>query len=172
MSSRSLIVLALVALSCGALGAACDAQTKCQPACAEPGIAGSSGGGAGGAAGRGDGSALGGAGDGGGASALGGAGGATIACTPPASTICAQPAPSFAAGSSPVVDRSCNTCHADDNPDGIWPLHAWADVAAWQQLIISDLVNCTMPPPDSGTPFSESERQQLFAWLACNSPDN
>lgn len=118
-------------------------------------------------------SGAGGAGGAGGGGGVGGAGGtATAGCSAPASATCVQPAPSFAATITPILDRSCNTCHSDDNPDGIWPLRAWADVSAWQQLIISDLVNCTMPPPDSNTSFPESDRQLLFAWLACSSPDN
>ena len=108
----------------------------------------------------------------GGAGGTAAVGGGAAACLPPSSTKCVQPAPSFATDISPLLDRSCNTCHADDNPDGVWPLHAYADVSAWSQLIIGDLVNCTMPPADSDTPFPESDRQRLFAWLACGSPDN
>jgi len=82
------------------------------------------------------------------------------------------PAPSFATAITPILDRSCNTCHAENNPDGVWPLRAWADVAAWSNLIIADLVSCAMPPAPSNTPFPEADRQLVFAWLACGSPDN
>jgi len=103
----------------------------------------------------------------------GGAGGATAAsCPPPASTVCLAPAPSFATTITPILDRSCNSCHAEDNPDGVWPLRAWADVAAWSNLIIADLVQCAMPPADSNTSFPETDRQLIFAWLACGSPNN
>lgn len=93
-------------------------------------------------------------------------------CPPPTSTACASPAPSFAADISPILERSCDTCHSMDNTDGIWPLHEYVDVAAWSDLIISDLLDCSMPPPDSGTSFPESDRQKLFAWLACGSPND
>jgi len=109
---------------------------------------------------------------GGAGDAVGGAGGGAAGCPAPASATCVQPAPSFAATITALLDRSCNTCHSDGNPDGLWPLHTWADVSAWQQLIVSDLVSCTMPPTDSSTPFSEADRQLFFAWLACGSPDN
>jgi len=129
---------------------ACGTSSSCPNAGGAPGTAGSGGDGA-----------------------VGGAGGvAAASCPAPASATCLQPAPSFAASIAPLLERSCNTCHSEDNPDGIWPLRAWADVSAWQQLIVSDLVNCTMPPAGSNTPFPESDRQLLFAWLACGSPDN
>jgi hypothetical protein len=121
---------------------------------------------AGGAAGTATNAGAGGAG----AGAAGGATGAT--CPPPASTVCVLPAPSFATVITPILDRSCNTCHVENSPDGVWPLQAWADVAAWSNLIIADLVNCTMPPAQSNTPFPDGDRQLIFAWLACGSPDN
>lgn len=163
MPLSSFARLALVALPL-ALGGGCNANTKCAPNCLEP----VPGGGADGSLG-GQGGYSGTAGAGGGAA---GGGGAMVSCPPPASTVCVQPAPSFAATITPILDRSCNTCHSDGNPDGVWPLQAWADVAAWSDLIIPDLVNCTMPPPDSGTSFPESDRQLFFAWLACGSPNN
>jgi len=177
MSSR-LLVLSMIWMPL-AFGAGCG-RTKCVD-CVEDapssgagstaGTAGQGGAGVGAAGGRG-----GAAGGAGGAAAGGagasGAGGSAAACPPPASSKCAQPAPSFATTITPILDRSCNTCHADGNPDGVWPLHAYADVAAWSDLIIPDLVNCTMPPAGSATPFPESDRQLFFAWLACGSPDN
>jgi len=189
MSPRLLALSALVWIPL-VFGAGCG-RTKCAD-CVEdaPGSngagkmagAGGQGGGAGdGFAGRGGSSTIGGTAAGGaagtaaggaGGGGQGGAGGAVAACPPPASTVCASPAPSFAATITPILDRSCNTCHAEGNPDGVWPLHAYADVAAWSDLIVPDLVHCTMPPAGSATPFPESDRQLFFAWLACGSPDN
>jgi len=176
MSPRLVVLSALVCIPL-LLGVGCG-RTKCGD-CVED-VPSSNGagktastGGQGGVAGHGNVSAVGGAGgQAGGSDGHGGAGGAAAACPPPASTACKSPAPSFAATITPILDRSCNTCHAEDNPDGVWPLHAYADVAAWSDLIIPDLVNCTMPPPDSATPFPESDRQLFFAWLACGSPNN
>jgi len=136
--------------------AACGTQkVTVEPAGGAPGAAGGAAGNAGGAGG-----------------AASGAGGAPATCPPPASTECGPSAPSFATTISPILDRSCNSCHTADNPDGVWPLDAWADVAAWSNLIIADLLHCTMPPPDSNTPFPEADRQLIFAWLACGSPNN
>jgi len=174
MPVRSVAFLALCTFPV-AFAAGCDAQTKCAPTCMQASLGGGTGLGQGGSAGA----NTGGGGAGGapqaGTGGLGGAtgaGGAAASCPPPASTVCVQPAPSFAADIAPILDRSCNGCHTVDNPDGVWPLNSWADVAAWSNLIIPDLVQCRMPPPDSTTPFPEADRQLFFAWLACNSPNN
>ena len=160
MSFRVLVLASFAVLTL-ILGAACD-RTNCGPDC----IGVPNGSGAGGTAGAGGqgGTAIGGAGGAGGAAAM--------TCPLPASTVCAPPAPSFANVITPILDRSCNTCHAEGNPDGLWPLRAYTDVVAWSQLISADLVSCHMPPPDSATPFPESDRQTVFAWVACGSPNN
>jgi len=120
----------------------------------------------------------GGAGGAGGAAA-GGAGGASVdpsatafGCPPPATLICPTPAPGFAADVLPILDRACNTCHDPALPGDLWPLHEYTDVFAWKSLIIPDLEDCSMPPPDAPAPLPETDRQLIFAWLVCGSPDN
>jgi hypothetical protein len=107
----------------------------------------------------------------GGSTGSAGAGGAA-SCPPPASLTCPPTPPSFANDIVPILDRSCNGCHAPNVPNGPWPLQDYADVAAWKDLIIPDLEGCTMPPADSGVAFLESERQLIFSWLVCGNPDN
>lgn len=82
--------------------------------------------------------------------------------------------PSFAATIVPILDASCNSCHDPDLPGAPWPLRDYDDVAAWRDLILPDLLACSMPPrnSDSGVALSEVDRQQLLTWLACGSPDN
>jgi len=98
--------------------------------------------------------------------------GSAAACPPPSSTACAAPSPSYANDIVPIFDARCNGCHDPTIPDGPWPLHDYQDVIDWKGLVVDSLLNCTMPPADGGTPLPELERQRLFAWVACDTPDN
>lgn len=100
------------------------------------------------------------------------AGDAGAPCLPPTSMVCLEPSPSFANDIVPILDTRCNTCHDGNIPDGPWPLHDLGDVLEWKGLVIESLLDCTMPPPDSGTTLPEVERQRLLAWIACGTPDN
>jgi hypothetical protein len=95
-----------------------------------------------------------------------------MACPPPVATVCPELVPSFAATIVPILDASCNTCHAADVPDAPWPLHDLGDVQAWRDLIIPDLLDCSMPPPGGGVTLSEVDRQQILTWIVCGTPDN
>jgi cytochrome c5 len=94
------------------------------------------------------------------------------ACPAPRSTVCPADAPSFATTVVPILDAACNGCHDAALPDAPWPLHDYGDVQAWRDLITPDLLDCSMPPPDSGTTLSEVDRQQLLTWITCGSPNN
>ena len=102
----------------------------------------------------------------------GDSGGMAASCLPPASTICVTPAPSFATEIVPILDARCNTCHDATLPEAPWPLHEHEDVLDWKTVFVTSLLDCTMPPPDSGAALPESERQRIFAWVACGLPDN
>jgi hypothetical protein len=95
-----------------------------------------------------------------------------VTCLPPRSTVCVSPAPSFAADVVPILDARCNGCHDPALPAGPWPLHDYQDVVDWRGVVVESLLNCTMPPPEAGPPLPEDERQRLFAWVACGTPDN
>jgi hypothetical protein len=97
---------------------------------------------------------------------------AGVACPPPLATVCPDPPPSFAATIVPILDASCNTCHDPNVPGAPWPLHDYGDVLAWRGVIIPVLLDCSMPPEDSGVSISEVDRQQILTWLACDAPDN
>ena len=103
-----------------------------------------------------------------GANADGGVG----ACPPPLSTVCAAPPPSYANDIVPILDARCNGCHDPAIPDGPWPLHDYQDVIDWKGVVVDSLLNCAMPPADSPTTLPEVERQRLFAWVACDTPNN
>jgi hypothetical protein len=95
-----------------------------------------------------------------------------VGCLPPRSTSCLEPQPSFAREIVPILDVRCNGCHDPAIPDGPWPLHDYQDVVEWKGVVVDSLLNCTMPPPDSAITLPEEERQRLFAWVACDTPDN
>ena len=97
---------------------------------------------------------------------------ASPGCLPPMSYVCQTPPPSFANEIVSILDARCNDCHADNDPEGPWPLHDYQDVRDWKGVVLDSLLNCTMPPPDAGTTLLEDERQRVFAWLACDAPDN
>jgi hypothetical protein len=83
---------------------------------------------------------------------------------------CQSPIPSYANDVAPLLDRDCNrTCHAPGA--GPWPLTDHPSVAAWSDLLVRDIQNCTMPPPDAGA-LTTNERKMLLDWLACNAPNN
>ncbi len=96
----------------------------------------------------------------------------TSVCPPPANDSCVSPPPSFANTIAPILASRCSVCHDPNLPVGPWPLEDYQDVMAWADMIATDLATCSMPPPDGGTILPERERQLLFAWLACNAPNN
>lgn len=98
--------------------------------------------------------------------------GAALACPPPLSATCPGPVPSFAATIVPILDAACNGCHDPEVPGAPWPLRDYDDVQSWRALIRTDLLACSMPPRNSAVTISEVDRQQLLAWLACDTPDN
>ena len=95
-----------------------------------------------------------------------------VACPPPLSTVCPTPPPSYANDIVPILDARCNGCHDPAIPDGPWPLHDYQDVIDWKGVVVDSLLNCTMPPADGPTTLPEVERQRLFAWVACDTPNN
>src|SRR5882724_10564956 len=83
------------------------------------------------------------------------------------SDTCVAPGPSFSTDVMPIIERRCNTCHAEDSDGGPWPLGEYADIFAWRAAIQDDLLRCTMPPADAGTSLPDSERAVLMAWILC-----
>jgi hypothetical protein len=93
-------------------------------------------------------------------------------CVPPAYEACPAAVPSFAKDIAPIINQRCNNCHVAGVDGGPWPLDTWQNIKDWQDLLITDLHGCTMPPADAGTPFPADERDKVWAWLMCNAPNN
>jgi hypothetical protein len=92
------------------------------------------------------------------------------ACVSPPS-VCPSNVPSYSREVAPILDAKCNNCHTL-GPGLPWPLTNYQDVRDWRTYIITDLANCTMPPPDGGTVLTSAQAHTLVTWLACGTPDN
>lgn len=78
---------------------------------------------------------------------------------------CPDPPPHYADVGGIFRDR-CVPCH-DDQPDAAWPLQTYRQIADWQDVIVDDLIRCTMPPADGGVTMTEEERLAMLTWLHC-----
>lgn len=104
--------------------------------------------------------------------------GLALSCSDPApeckalSTQCPSTPPSYANDIVPILNARCSSCHTEADPSGPWPFDTHTDVSDWSTLISRDLERCSMPPPNSGLLFPDSERELVHAWLLCGAPDN
>src|SRR5262249_48771072 len=88
-----------------------------------------------------------------------------FACTVQAPTVCPDPPPRYA-GVQPIFQRACVPCH-QGLPGGNWPLLQYSHVADWADVIRTNLLDCSMPPPDAGVPMSNEERVAILTWILC-----
>jgi hypothetical protein len=87
---------------------------------------------------------------------------------------CPSPAPSFAADVLPIVQATCQNCHAPGGQEAVLPLLTYEDVRGKVTTVIQQLRNCLMPPPGNGNPTITPEQRQTFvAWsTACEATNN
>ena len=52
-------------------------------------------------------------------------------------------------------------------PGGPWPLLTYEDTVDWQDVIRGYLLDCSMPPPDSGVTLSDEDRLAILTWIRC-----
>jgi hypothetical protein len=90
-------------------------------------------------------------------------------CTAVAPSSCDEPALRFR-DVEPIVVRSCQPCHSHAAGRS-WPLETYEHVADWHDDVRADLVNCTMPPVDSGVAMTDGERRTLLMWIRCGYPE-
>jgi hypothetical protein len=83
---------------------------------------------------------------------------------------CPSPSPSYATDVVPVLDAKCNGCHTGG--EGPWPLTNHDLVVHWRDQVLTEVVQCTMPPPLGTTELTQAERTMLVDWLVCGAPDN
>ncbi|MET0384860.1 MAG: hypothetical protein ABW321_02820 [Polyangiales bacterium] len=100
-----------------------------------------------------------------------GTGGTTAAlpegCPVPAPTMCPDPMPRYA-DVEPIIAARCVTCHNGQN--GEWSLGSYQHVADWFGEIRARMINCTMPPRDSGQTMTVEERLAILRWIRCGFP--
>jgi hypothetical protein len=91
----------------------------------------------------------------------------STACSVQWPTACPDPAPRYN-DVVPIFNRRCVTCHS--GWAGPWPLTSYTHVVDWQDTIRTELIGCTMPPPDAGIPITNDERTKILTWLRCGYP--
>lgn len=89
-------------------------------------------------------------------------------CNVPAPTSCPTPAPRYPEIAA-IIKQRCASCHS---PlwTGPWPLDTYRHVADWQDTIQSNMLDCSMPPPDAGVPITLAERVSILTWIRCGLP--
>lgn len=92
----------------------------------------------------------------------------TIACSVLAPTECPTPMPRYA-DVAPIFKARCAVCHGA-SWTGQWPLDTYRHVVDWEDSIRAHLLECTMPPLDSGVPMTNAERMQILDWIRCDTP--
>jgi hypothetical protein len=95
--------------------------------------------------------------------------GGALTCNVDAPTSCPADGPTWETVAPIVGARCAAPCHYGQI-DGPWPLYTYQQVVDWYDVVRSDLLNCTMPPPDSGVPMTDDERHTILTWLRCDTP--
>lgn len=96
------------------------------------------------------------------------AGAPLVECNVTAPNSCPSPAPTYA-DVAMIINRRCESCHSP-RWTGPWPLDTYQDVADWQDTLRSNMLDCSMPPLDSGIPMTNEERLVILSWLRCGLP--
>jgi hypothetical protein len=93
-----------------------------------------------------------------------------VSCPVEAPTSCPDAAAIRYADVAPIIEARCAPCHS---PlwSGPWPLNTLAHVRDWTDDIRTNLVACTMPPPDAGIPITKAERLTMLQWIRCGLPE-
>jgi hypothetical protein len=91
-----------------------------------------------------------------------------LTCSVTAPTSCPDPAPRYA-DIAPIVSRRCVACHWGAI-DGPWPLLTYTSIVDWEDLVRGSLLDCSMPPLDSGVVMADEERVAILTWLRCGHP--
>src|SRR6478735_9225587 len=86
-------------------------------------------------------------------------------CAPTAPRECPEPKPRYP-DVAPIFERRCASCHIG-SADGPWPLDTYQDVADWASFIRDELLQCSMPPSESGITMPPDEREQVLTWIRC-----
>jgi hypothetical protein len=96
--------------------------------------------------------------------------GSALVCTVQPPTVCPDPMPRWADVSS-IFQQRCAICHNMTVVGAQWPLMQYQHVADWADLVRAMLVDCSMPPPDSGVRITDEERLRILTWILCGFPE-
>lgn len=83
-------------------------------------------------------------------------------------TACPEDAPKYS-DVQPIFTEQCGACHGKDWT-GEWPLDNYSHISDWQDEIRSELVTCSMPPPDGGVVIALEDRMKILNWIRCGLP--
>ena len=72
-------------------------------------------------------------------------------------------------GIGTLLSERCSPCHAAGGVEATRLLTDYGHASGQRMSIATQLVSCSMPPPDA-PPLSTAERQQVLAWLTCGAP--
>jgi Cytochrome C oxidase, cbb3-type, subunit III len=86
-------------------------------------------------------------------------------CTVEAPTSCPDPGTSYADVVA-IFRSKCASCHYGA-AGGPWPLSNYDDVPDWKDTVRDDVLDYSMPPPDSGVTLSNDERRAILSWVRC-----
>ncbi len=93
---------------------------------------------------------------------------AQAVCAPTAPAACPDPMPHYP-DVAPIFERRCASCHTGIT-DAQWPLNTYEHVADWATVVRDELLQCAMPPSDSGVTLPAEERDQILVWVRCGYP--
>jgi uncharacterized membrane protein len=97
-------------------------------------------------------------------------------CNPTAPTECPADAPTYA-DVEPIFAERCTVCHGTGednqcpNPGQCWSLEDYGHVRDWTMEIRGALLTCTMPLQGSGITMTDTEREEILAWIRCGAPE-
>jgi hypothetical protein len=84
---------------------------------------------------------------------------------------CPSPVPSYAADVAPVIQLRCGGCHTAGGIEAFRPFDTYEQVLTYRLGMLYQLSQCLMPPFDQPQPTA-AERQIIFGWIKCDSPNN
>ncbi len=91
------------------------------------------------------------------------------ACATVAVTVCPDAGVPTYTDVAPIFQARCASCHKGED-GGPWPLDDYEPIADWQGEVRAMILNCSMPPADSGVTMPDDETAKLLTWIKCGLP--
>jgi hypothetical protein len=90
---------------------------------------------------------------------------AAFVCNVQPPTVCPDPPPHYP-DIAQIITLRCVPCH-NGTVATTWPLLQYSHLADWNDLIRTQMIDCSMPPPDAGVPMTNDERIAILTWILC-----